>query len=328
MSNRINKPMLSSEQLVKKMRDEKEITFKYTSEDAAKIYLTNVNNYLRTAAYRSNYQKYTCGANTGKYIDLDFAYLQELSVIDMHLRFLISKMCSDIEHSLKVQLVNHVLQNNTSDGYSIVKNFLAKNPYILNKLNIMASAPFTDGLINKYFTVKRTYDSTSKKNLNQIVSYDDCPIWVLCELLSFGDFIYLYRYYYGAEKELTITPALLNLVKSLRNAAAHNNCIISNLRHGASAPPREIRDAVKKIPSITTSQRQKKLSCRPMLEFVSLLYVYSQIVDGKVRIHRVEELKDLFFDRIPQKKTYFKNNDLILSNYRFACIIIDEFLLQ
>lgn len=145
------------------MRDEKGITFKYTSEDAAKIYLTNVNNYLRTAAYRSNYQKYTCGANTGKYIDLDFAYLQELSVIDMHLRFLISKMCSDIEHSLKVQLVNHVLQNNTSDGYSIVKNFLAKNPYILNKLNIMASAPFTDGLINKYFTVKRTYDSTSKK---------------------------------------------------------------------------------------------------------------------------------------------------------------------
>ncbi|MCD7867640.1 MAG: Abi family protein [Clostridiales bacterium] len=180
MSNRIDKPMLSSAQLIAKMRDEKGITFKYTTEEAAETYLSDVNNYLRTAAYRQNYQKYTRGANEGKYIGLDFAYLQELSTIDMHFRFIIFKM-----------------------------------------------------------------------------AYDDCPIWVLCELLSFGDFIYLYNFYYKGCGEQTISPAILNLVKSLRNASAHNNCIISNLGHGASAPPREIRDAVKKIPIITTSQRQK-----------------------------------------------------------------------
>ena len=52
MSNKIDKPMMTSEQLVAKMRDEKGVTFKYTSEEKAKTYLTDINNYLRTAAYR------------------------------------------------------------------------------------------------------------------------------------------------------------------------------------------------------------------------------------------------------------------------------------
>lgn len=192
MSNRTDKPMLSSSQLVAKMRDEKGITFKYTTEEAAAAYLSDVNNYLRTAAYRQNYQKYTRGSNEGKYIGLDFAYLQELSTIDMHIRFIISKMCSDIEHALKVQLVKHVVDKGSSDGYDICKNFLSQNPYILNKLSAMTTSPFTGDLINKYFTIKHTFDPVKGKNLNQIVAYDDCPIWVLCELLSFGDFIYLY----------------------------------------------------------------------------------------------------------------------------------------
>ncbi|MCC8079628.1 MAG: Abi family protein [Oscillospiraceae bacterium] len=326
MSNRADKPMLSSSQLVAKMRDEKGITFNYTSEEAAAAYLTNVNNYMRTAAYRQNYQKYTRGSNEGKYIGLDFAYLQELSTIDMHLRFIISKMCSDIEHTLKVQLIKHVVDKGSSDGYDICNNFLSQNLYILNKLNTMTTSPFTGDLINKYFTVQCSFNPAAGKNLNQITAYDDCPVWVLCELLSFGDFIRLYNFYYSGCGEQAIDPAILNLVKSLRNACAHNNCIISNLRHGASAPPREIRAAVKNIPTITTSQRQKKLSCRPMLEFVSLLYVYSRVVEGEVRYHRAQELKQLFFQRIPQKKGFFKTNNLILSNYRFACVIINEFL--
>ncbi|WP_270205108.1 hypothetical protein [Coprococcus sp. AM100_B19A] len=70
MSNKIDKPMMTSEQLIAKMRDEKGITFKYTSEEKAKTYLMDINNYLRTAAYRQNYQKHTCGKNKGKYIKL------------------------------------------------------------------------------------------------------------------------------------------------------------------------------------------------------------------------------------------------------------------
>ena len=76
MSNKIDKPKQAAPQLIE------------STEEKAAEYLTDKNNYLRTAAYRKNYQKYNNGSNIGKYIDLDFSYLQELSTIDMHFRFL------------------------------------------------------------------------------------------------------------------------------------------------------------------------------------------------------------------------------------------------
>lgn len=91
MSNRINKPKLTSRQIVDMMRDEKGITFNYVSEDEAVSYLKNINNYMRTASYRKNYTKVQGGKNDGKYERLDFAYLKELSTIDMHFRFILIK---------------------------------------------------------------------------------------------------------------------------------------------------------------------------------------------------------------------------------------------
>lgn len=68
------------------MKEEKGITFSHVSEKEAEKYLFKVNNFLRTASYRKNYQKYQKGSNEGKYSKLDSAYLKELSTIDMHFR--------------------------------------------------------------------------------------------------------------------------------------------------------------------------------------------------------------------------------------------------
>lgn len=84
--NRTDKPKMTSKALVDKLRDEKGVSFKYVTEDNAEKYLAQINNYLRTASYRKNYQKYLNGPSKGKYIDLDFAYLQELSTVDMGMR--------------------------------------------------------------------------------------------------------------------------------------------------------------------------------------------------------------------------------------------------
>ena len=99
MANRVSKPKKSVSQLVLEMKNVRGITFNYVNDSSAIDYLSDVNNYLRTASYRKNYQKYQRGTNQGKYINLDFSYLTEMSVIDMHYRFLIQKMCSDIEHA-------------------------------------------------------------------------------------------------------------------------------------------------------------------------------------------------------------------------------------
>ena len=79
------KVLLSVDELVEHMKC-KGITFNVVSEEDAKIFLSNNNYYMKLAAYRANYDK---RKNNGEYINLDFAYLQELSTIDMHLRHLI-----------------------------------------------------------------------------------------------------------------------------------------------------------------------------------------------------------------------------------------------
>lgn len=324
MSNKIDKPKQTSAQLIAKMKA-KGITFKYITETDAANYLTDKNNYLRTAAYRKNYQKHTKGKNIGKYINLDFSYLQELSTIDMHLRFIISKMCLDIEHDLKVRILKDIENDISTDGYDITNTFLSQNSYILGKLEATSSSPFTRDLIHKYFSIQRIYNAQKRKKENKITSYDDCPAWVLLEMLTFGDFIKFYEFYYSTRTFNKISTPVINLVKSLRNGAAHNNCIIADLAHGTSQAPVEISRAVKKISSINTNQRQKKLSCRPMLEFVSLLYTYNLVVSDKVKYYRIKELKSLFSGRMLQKRGFFQKNELIKSNYDFACKIIDAF---
>lgn len=325
MNNKQDKPKRTTHELVEKMNIEKGITFKYTSREKAERYLIDVNNYLRTASYRKNFQKHLKGNNVGKYINLDFAYLQELSTIDMHFRFIVSKMCSDIEHALKVKLLKTIEYDSTTNGYDIVKQFLSQNAYILGKLEATSISPFTSDLIQKYFIIQSVYNSSKHKNDNKIISYDDCPAWVLLELLTFGDFIKFYEFYYSTRTLDRVSTPVINLVKSLRNGVAHNNCILVDLAHGTARPPVEISQEIAKIETINSNQRKKKLSCRPMLEFTCLLYVYKQVVSDKVKYHRIKELKKLFFYRMKEKKGFFKDNELITSNYEFSCKIISAF---
>ena len=100
------------------------------SETEAAEYLSKRNNYMRTASYRKNYAKHETGAQVGKYINLDFAYLAELSNIDFYLREHLLKMCIDIEHALKVALLAEIEQNPQEDGYKIVCDFLEKYPQV------------------------------------------------------------------------------------------------------------------------------------------------------------------------------------------------------
>ncbi len=156
---------------------------------------------------------------------------------------------------------------------------------------------------------------------NKIVAFD-CPAWVLMELLSFGDFIHFYKYYYGLKGSMPVDISMINLVKSLRNGCAHNNCIIADLNPGSFTAPAAISRKIKAMSDINQNQRQKKLSCRAVLEFVSMLCVYDMVVSEKVKNHRVGELKHLFNNRIKEKKGFFEKNQLITSTFDFTNKVI------
>ena len=103
----------------------KGISFHYISLEDAAHFLKYNNYYFKLKSYGKNYDKYISTPKKGQYLNLDFSYLQELSILDMHLRKIILSMALDIEHALKTQLLYDLSKNTCEDGYSIVANYLS-----------------------------------------------------------------------------------------------------------------------------------------------------------------------------------------------------------
>ena len=314
--NRTEKPKRTAAQLIKQL-EAKGVKFNIVSRVEAYNFLRERNNYMRVASYRKNYEKESFGKNEGKYINLEFAYLKELSTIDMYLRQHIIKMCLDIEHCLKVHLMNHLEFNTAEDGYQIVDDFLndSKKGYIISSIQRQINATYSGDLTKRYFSY--TYQD-GKYTF-------DCPVWVLTELLQFGEFLNFYMFYCYKYDVNCIEKPILNLVKNLRNACAHNNCLLHDLHKcNSTGAPTNISKYVSRMKNIGKQERVRKLSTQFLLEFVGLLYVYDKVVSPDIKKHMYSELKDFAHERLVLKDFYFKQNSLLKTSINFLQKTIDN----
>ena len=317
---RMRKPILTSDQLVQHMADNG-IKFTIIDQESAKRHLSEHNNYFKLSSYRKNYGKITSGPNKGQYEDLEFAYLRELARLDTLIRHLLLEMTLDIEHFLKVLLLKKVEENiaNGEDGYKIIEGYLfdidnhntkerSENTYkrsgIFNKaIKQNLKNPYCSGLANKYA--------------------DDMPVWACVELMSFGELKDFIEYYSKKiDWELPVEISCIDRVRQLRNACAHGNAIINDLKPGngtrdVSSAPVFITNYVKAA-GISKTTREKKLSNPRVNQIVHLLYVYDKLVTSKnTRYIRLSALDTLINERMPKNKDYFQTNPLLTSTYHF-----------
>ena len=117
-----DKPRLSLDEQIQHLKD-KGILFNIMDEESAKQYLKYNNNYYKLTSFRKNYDKHPGGENKGKYIRLEFAYLVDMSIIDMRLRYRIVEMALDIEHHTKLQLLRKIDEHD-EDGFKLSKIIL------------------------------------------------------------------------------------------------------------------------------------------------------------------------------------------------------------
>ena len=305
------KKMLSIDELIVHMKD-KGIKFNIVPESDAKNFLSYNNYYLKLASYRANYEKCPqTSTRAGQYQNLDFGYLKELSTIDMYLRYIIIKMCLDIEHAIKVKLVTVTTADSNEDGYAIVKNYLKREDpkfYILKNIRNHKSGEYCKDLIEKY--------------------YPYFPIWVLVELISFGDLLHICRFY---EKEynhkLIPDNKFMNTIRDFRNASAHSNCLMNKMTEKvepSKQPDSRISNFIKNLHCTSDSSRAKNLHMRFTYNIVTLLYVYDSLVPHITKSNRYKELQEFINGRVIRHKDYFYSNSKICGTYNFLKKIIDN----
>lgn len=219
------KPLLSAAELVALLKS-KGVTFNLCSEADAVTYLTETNNYLRAASYRKLFPTHLEGPRVGQYINLDFAYLIELSSVDRRLRETLLGIVIDVEHFAKIELLRH-LELEDEDGYAVISDYLARRPRVLDGLRARAEE-------------SNRHDVYSG---NLIAHYlDSMPVWVMLEVVDFGTFVdfWLFCSERWGDDEMRQMHFPLKSTKALRNACAHNSLLV----HGLNA-----RDAPANFPT-------------------------------------------------------------------------------
>ena len=306
-----SKPMLTANELIQHL-DEKGVKFNLINKASAQKYLEDNNNYFKLVSYRKNFPKYENGENIGKYIDLDFKMLMDLSIVDMRIRKTMLNIVLDLEHYAKVKLLSKI-ENTSKDGYTIVEEYI-------QDLKNKHEYEFLEKELDKNKTGTYCGDLVTKYN-------GEYPIWVFVEIIPFGRLIKFYRFV--AEKlqdrKMIDESYMLMDVRELRNACAHNNCIINDLKAYTSKYSANYRvlNEVAKI-GISKKVRDNKLSNTRMKQLITLLFLNKNIVSSegvlKYQVQILHELKN----RIEHHIDYYNTNELIQTNFIFLNKIIDN----
>ncbi len=188
--------------------------------------------------------------------------MKDLSTIDMHLKHLILKATLGIEHSLKVNVLKDIQERNI-DEFQLVRDYLSRFNRVLDVLNERRNSSYVKNLLSKY-------------------PHPDYPIWVFLEVISFGEFVNFYRFYCETYNCGSLDYKILYSVRDIRNAAAHNNCIIHNFLDKSGYYKKEVVSKVQVlVPGLRLGTIRDRLKNQSVQDFVSILIALDTVVMSK-----------------------------------------------
>ena len=314
------RPMMKISDMVPYLKN-KNIKFDCCLEQDAETYLRENNNYYNVTSYKNNFVKYQCGELEGKYIDLDFAYLKDLSIIDYRTRIVLFKMIIDIEHYLKIRILNIIEEISNEDGYKIVNLYLEKD------FNDVERPKRVHESIRKKVTNEYYQKIFSKYDLDKDTKIENIPIWEFLEIITFGELINFFDFftkYYKLDDNKYIF--ILREVNKLRNAVAHNSCVLCDLdkKDNLHRADTLVINYLKEC-GIGKENRNTKLSNSRIRQITYTLYMFNVIVSSEgVKNNLKHDITKLFYRRIILNAKYYNNNGLLKSIYNYFDKIIEK----
>lgn len=367
---------LSAAEQVAYLRDAKDVTFSYMSEEDAERFLADRNYFFKLKAFAKNYDKrVTDGDAKGRYIGLDFAYLVELSRIDKQLRDLVLDLTLDIEHCLKVRINRSAMAARCDPGdlaarylaYShenVVREQVSKVDPCAALRSFSQMLSLIDGLgenddphsvvalanelgdLLRAVTMGRDPDhvrdaysamgtSPYSKGIVEKYGVSDMPYWCLMELISFGPLIGFYKACFrkggfiddpNEREALKTANNLLRRVQTLRNAAAHGDCLLNGLsRYEKSASAKGVKKMLAAREGLSGEVVNQVSSVAVAMDLAAVLMCYKIIVPvGSTRSEAAEKLRT-FAARIVEKRDWFEKNYSIKSFIDYVELLLPHF---
>ena len=278
---------------------EKGITFNRISEEDVKRYIETNTYFFRIYSYRKNYYK----NDDGKYINLDFAYLIEMSKMDRDLRYILFDLCIDVEYFLKKEIVRRVTERGLER--EVVSKYFEINPKAKKRIESQdKNTSYTHNLIEKY--------------------KDNYPIWVFVEVASFGLITSFCDFYTDTYKEKIIDGNILNNIRDLRNAVAHNCCLLMNFTEKKQIGNNSIISTFAANCGAGKEAR-KWLTNKFIFDLTCLLYVHIKLINDPIKFKQFDQFLK---EKGLKQKDYFSKNQQICSAYLFVKKVVDSILTQ
>ena len=135
--------------------------------------------------------------------------------------------------------------------------------------------------------------------------------WTLIEIVSFGDYLRFYKFCADRwnDKDLLNDFYLMKDVKELRNAAAHNNCILNDVTIKESK--HQTNHAVKiSLKSIKRQRNDKYLAKEKIRQIVTLLYASIHMITSDGVKRKINNQLKFLKNRIYRDYDYSFNQKL------------------
>lgn len=252
------------------------------------------------------FETYAKTENAEKYINLDFAQLYYLSVLDEKLSHILVCVCLESELKIKTLLIAEANKLGVSNDFLV--------DYIKGDLEY---------LLQSY-----------PQDLNQILKdaedgQDSFALERFLDLIMFGTFEKVVRAFYkqyfeqAAEKEREAVDGYLISIHNIRNKVAHNIPLLGGLRTKGDAFNSRLSAYLTKS-GIKHRTLKTNLSREVVFDIVNVLYLYCCNQDKKRISANYSQLKK-FCRECKKYKKYFINNSVLVSSFNFFESIIEIF---
>lgn len=289
------------------------VTFSFISESDAEEITRTEYPLSKLMRYSVLFDRYRSTTKAGLFLDLDFAYLYDLSLLDSELRKIILCLCLDVEQSLKTVFLYDCERANCQE--SIVRDFITSDPdYLLNAYNA------------------QNLDLSAKKIIG------DNPIDTLTlddflEILQFGTFQRFSSFFYQRHaqflygREQSPMEPFFDSVRILRNTAAHNNTVLDGLSNAIS-PNFRVNYGVLSFlgrSGIKSRTLETNMAKQPIHDFVCLIHLYSRLESPSKTQHTLVKVLSFLEERCTRHSEYYIKNPTLLSAYRFLVQVINVY---